>query len=85
MSESGRPRRGTYDRSISDVARPGGHGSCPQGCTHPVAGEDTLDLRERTEPIEPPNVFEHMGETVVQTRRVEQYLQCCVCGWVVDV
>lgn len=64
--------------------RPGGDGECPQGCRHPVAGRDTLDSREERIPIEPPEVFEVYGETVIQSERVRRFRKCIVCGWVVD-
>ncbi len=70
---------------MSATERPGGAGECPQGCHHPVAGHDTLQLCEETVPLEPPEVFEVYGETVVQTERVRRFYECIVCGWVVDV
>jgi hypothetical protein len=71
---------------VSDASpsRPGGSGKCPQGCFHPVAGEETLELVEQRERVEPPNVFEVQGETVVQEERVRRFMKCIVCGWVVD-
>lgn len=71
--------------SIDESGRPGGAGECPQGCHHPVAGHDTLETREETVPVEPPNVFEVYGETVVQTERVRRFSKCIVCGWVIDL
>lgn len=66
-------------------ARPGGEGECPQGCTHPVAGDQTMETVEEMEKIEPPNVFEMYGETVVQTERLRRYARCIVCGWRMDL
>ncbi len=71
--------------SIGESGRPGGAGKCPQGCRHPVAGRDTLETCEETVPVDPPEVFEVYGETVVQTERVRRYTECIVCGWVIDI
>jgi len=65
--------------------RPGGYGECPQGCHHPVAGHQTMEYREERVPVDPPNVFKHHGETVVQTERVDRFSRCIVCGWRVDL
>lgn len=73
------------DLDADGGSRPGGAGACPQGCFHPVAGEETMEYREERVPVEPPNVFEHMGETVVQTERVRRFHECIVCGWRVDL
>lgn len=67
------------------TTRPGGAGECPQGCHHPVAGEQTMEYHEETVPVDPPNVFEMYGETVVQTERTERYQRCIVCGWRIDL
>ena len=66
------------------MSRPGGAGECPQGCRHPVAGRNTLESREELIPLEPPEVVEIYGETIVKTETVERDSQCIVCGWVVD-
>lgn len=58
---------------------------CPQGCIHPAFGEDTVKQRTERERRQSPVVFEHMGETVVQEYYVRQFLECRVCGWVMDL
>jgi hypothetical protein len=83
--ESGSEVRADGGTTSDGPGRPGGAGECPQGCHHPVAGRDTLETREETVPIEPPEVFEVYGETVVQTERVRRYQKCIVCGWVIDL
>ncbi|MWG36203.1 hypothetical protein [Halomarina oriensis] len=52
---------------------------CPQGCADPMGGmrrvvEHTGDIR----------YAEIYGE-VVADERVERYLECGICGWVVDL
>jgi len=84
-TETGNEVRTDGGTSADSTSRPGGAGECPQGCHHPVAGQDTLETREETVPIEPPEVFEVYGETVVQTERVRCYQACIVCGWVIDL
>ena len=73
------------DGGTETTSRPGGAGKCPQGCHHPVAGSETLEYCEETIPLDPPEVIEVYGETVVQTERVRRYHECIVCGWVVDL
>lgn len=64
---------------------PGGDGPCPQECTHPVAGDQTLEYRERSRRIDPPRFVDHHGTTVRITSRMDRFWKCIVCGWRVDV
>jgi len=67
------------------MPRPGGDGPCPHGCSHPVAGNETVDYHEEHVPLRSPRVMEINGETIVQEYRVERYQECIVCGWRVDL
>jgi len=71
--------------SGTEHGRPGGDGECPQGCRHPVAGNETMEYREDRERLDPPNVIEMYGERIVQTERVRRYSECIVCGWRIDL
>jgi len=71
--------------SEGETSRPGGDAACPQGCHHPVAGEETMETREERVTLDPPHVFEVYGETVVQESRLDRYQVCIVCGWRIDL
>jgi len=65
----------------------------PRDLIAPVFVDATADQRRPIEsmpgqervPVDPPNVFKHHGETVVQTERVDRFGRCIVCGWRVDL
>jgi len=67
------------------MSRPGGDAPCPQGCHHPVAGEETMEYHEDEIERREPRVFEVNGQTVVQETRIERYQRCIVCGWRTDL
>lgn len=59
--------------------------ACPQGCSHPAFGSETMVKRTERVRNHPPQVIDHLGETVVLEERVVEYLSCRVCGWRIDL
>jgi hypothetical protein len=58
---------------------------CPQGCTHPVHGDDTMRVEEERRQLNSPRVVEVPGGPAVVKEETKRYLECRVCGGVVDI
>lgn len=63
--------------------------ACPQGCIDGYYGEDTMKLVEQERRLDVPEVIEVPSpdgvEEIVQTHYTDRYLQCRICGFVVDI
>jgi hypothetical protein len=59
---------------------------CPQGCRHPVYGENTMRVEKERVKHDPPRVIDGVpGGPAVVKESTRRYRKCRVCGWVVDV
>lgn len=59
---------------------------CPQGCRHPALGQDTMQETVEVERLDHPDVITGpYGEPIVREEIEHRFLECRVCGWVIDI